>query len=266
MPRQSPDLFFQAREFFQDNIFPGRSRVSTGKKPLIARPAPAFLTKSFVFAFLCATVWFVAAFCGLWQWRSATPWSGLDIFSVTLLVLLLVWSFATAHFHREMFQSRDIMREASGVTFDRLMFFWIDLFAVAEVLVFFDYGQWHLVPQLRQPFLQIPGLALCIAGTAWLIWTDVYLSRQFRGGLGDRKVMDRGPYRFVRHPRYAGIIVCSVALALAMASVIAWALALGWIWVNVHRVNLEEDHLRGLFGAEYDRYAARTARFFPGVY
>jgi protein-S-isoprenylcysteine O-methyltransferase Ste14 len=48
--------------------------------------------------------------------------------------------------------------------------------------------------------------------------------------------------------------------------VIAWALAIGWIWVNVRRVELEENHLRGLFGAEYDRYAARTARFFPGVY
>jgi protein-S-isoprenylcysteine O-methyltransferase Ste14 len=51
-----------------------------------------------------------------------------------------------------------------------------------------------------------------------------------------------------------------------MASVIAWALAMGWIWVNVRRVDLEENHLRGLFGAEYDRYAARTARFLPGVY
>jgi protein-S-isoprenylcysteine O-methyltransferase Ste14 len=264
MPRQSPDLFFQAREFFLDNVFPGRTRVDSRKNSADSRPV--FLTKSFFLTLFCVVSWFGVAFCGLWQWGSAAPWPQFDVFSVGLLALLAIWCMATGHFHREMFQSREIMLEASGVNFDRLMFLWIDLFAGAEVLVFFDYGQWHLVPQLRQPFLQIPGLALCIAGTAWLLWTDVYLSRQFRGGLSDRKMMNRGPYRFVRHPRYAGIIICSVALALALASAIAWVLAIGWIWVNVRRVGLEEDHLRGLFGAEYDRYAARTARFLPGVY
>lgn len=152
------------------------------------------------------------------------------------------------------------------MTFDRLMFFWIDLFAAGEVLVFFDYGQWHLVPQLKQPLLQAFGLALCASGAAWLIWTDVYLSRQFTGNLSERKMMDKGPYRFVRHPRYAALIICTMAIALVMASAIAWVLAAGWIWVNVHRVSLEENHLRALFGAEYDAYAARTARFFPGVY
>jgi protein-S-isoprenylcysteine O-methyltransferase Ste14 len=263
MTRQ-PDLFFQAREFFLDNIFPGRARVPAGKRAPAAKPV--FLTKSFLLTLLCALAWFAIACCGLWQWHSSTPLSQFDIFSVGLIVLLMIWSAGTAHFHREMFQSREIMLEASGVTFDRLMFFWIDLFAAAEVLVFFEYGQWHFVPQLRQPWLQVPGLVLCVAGTVWLVWTDAYLSRQFRGGLNDRKMMNRGPYRFVRHPRYAGLLVCSVALALAMGSVIAWVLAAGWIWVNVRRVSLEEQHLRGLFGADYDAYAARTARFIPGVY
>jgi protein-S-isoprenylcysteine O-methyltransferase Ste14 len=268
MPRQSPDLFFQAREFFLENVFP--KRPAPGAASDRAKSAQAtkqiFAAKSILLTLTCGFGWFAIALCGLWQWNSATPASQFDVFSVGLIALLAIWCVATTHFHREMFQSREVMLEASGMNFDRLMFFWIDLFAAAEVLVFFDYGQWHLVPQLRQPWLQIPGLALCVAGTAWLIWTDVYLSGQFRGGLADRKMMTRGPYRFVRHPRYAGLIVCSVAFALAMGSVIAWAVALGWIWVNVHRVGLEESHLRGLFGAEYDRYAARTARFIPGVY
>ena len=190
----------------------------------------------------------------------------MDIYSGGLLLLVGVWSLSTVFFHREMFQSQEVMLEASGMNFDKLMFFWIDVFACAEVLVFFDYGQWHLAPALRQPFLQIPGLVLCVAGTAWLVWTDAYLSRQFQGDLNRRKMLDTGPYRFVRHPRYAGLIICGIAFALAMASVIAWVLALGWIWVNVKRVHLEDGHLRKLFGPEYEAYAARTARFFPGIY
>ena len=266
MPHQFPDPLAQAREFFLDNIFPGRARIPARKK--VVRPAakPVVLTKSFWLTLSCGALWFGAAFCGLWQWNSAAPWRGLDVFSVGLVLLLGIWCIATTHFHREMFQSREIMLEASGMTFDKLMFFWIDLFAAAEVLVFFDYGQWHLAPVLRQSYLQIPGLILCAAGTAWLIWTDAYLSRQFRGGLSDRKMMSRGPYRFVRHPRYAGLIMCSIAFALAMASPIAWALAAGWVWVNVRRVQLEDEHLRGVFGKQYEDYSARTARFMPGIY
>lgn len=263
MPRQSPDLFFQAREFFLDSFFPNRARSAPAKT---AKPKSVFLTKSFFLTISCGVAWFLAAMAGLVQWRSGNPLTQFDVFSVSLLILLLIWCVATTHFHREMFQSREVMLEASGMNFDRLMFFWIDVFAIAEVLVFFDYGQWHILPQLRMLYLQIPGLALCILGTAWLIWTDAYLSRQFRGDLARRKMMNQGPYRFVRHPRYAGLIVCSVALALAMASVIAWGLAILWIWVNVKRVGLEEKHLRRLFGEEYDRYTERTARFLPGIY
>lgn len=267
MPRQSPDLLLQARDFFVQNVLPGRVREAERTQPAAEeRSKPLFALKSLFLTIFFAAAWFAAAICGLWQWNSSRPWAQFDVYSVGLLILLGIWCLETAHFHREMFVSREVMLEASGMNFDRLMFFWIDVFAIAEVLVFFDYGQWHLVTQLRQPYLQVPGFVLCVAGTVWLIWTDTYLSRQFRGGLTDRKMMCHGPYRFVRHPRYAGLIVCSIAFALAMASAIAWALALGWIWVNVKRVKLEDEHLRGLFGGEYDRYMARTARFLPGIY
>jgi protein-S-isoprenylcysteine O-methyltransferase Ste14 len=209
--------------------------------------------------------WFSAAIAGLWQWNAENALSQFDIFSIGILLLLFVWSCSTCYFHREMFTSQEVMMEASGMTFDKLMFFWIDIFAAAEVLLFFDYGHWHLLPQLRELPLQIAGLAICVFGTAWLLWTDAFLSQQFQN-LRRRNMMRSGPYRFVRHPRYAGLIFCSIGISLALASVIGLALAVGWFFVNVQRVHLEEGHLRDLFGAEYEAYCARTARFFPGVY
>jgi protein-S-isoprenylcysteine O-methyltransferase Ste14 len=264
MPHQNPDPFVQARDFFLDNFFPSRTRTAATPSSF-SRPKPFLLTKSFLISFACAVAWFAAAFFGLWQTNSAAPWSQFDVFSVSLLGLLLAWFSATGYFHREMFVSREVMLEASGMTFDKLMFFWIDLFAAAEVLLFYDYGHWHLVPQLRTPVLQVPGLMLCVFGAAWLIWTDAYLSRQFHN-LNRRSMMCSGPYRFVRHPRYAGIILSSIGISLALASVIGLLLAAGWFAVNVKRVHLEDGHLRELFGAEYEAYAARTARFFPGIY
>jgi protein-S-isoprenylcysteine O-methyltransferase len=132
--------------------------------------------------------------------------------------------------------------------------------------VYLDYGHWHLMPALEKPLLQWLGLAIFFLDSIWLIWVDTHLSKQFAGGLSARRLMTEGPYRFVRHPRYTALIISRFTFALALASVVAWILALGWLLVNLRRIRLEEAHLRRLFPAEYDDYAARTPHLFPGIY
>jgi protein-S-isoprenylcysteine O-methyltransferase Ste14 len=210
--------------------------------------------------------YFIAAVACLWQWHSPRPWERLDIFSTGFLVVSLVWGCAMMRFHRSIFRSREVMEEAAGVTYDPWMLRWITIFAIAELTVFLDYGHWHLVPQLLNPVLQTIGLVLYLAGAVWLIWTDRYLAKVFAGDLSERKVMTKGPYRFVRHPRYAALIASRIAFALTLGSILAWFFFFGWLWVNLRRVQLEEDHLRKLFGADYEKYAAKTARFLPGIY
>ena len=88
------------------------------------------------------------------QWGSSQPWARLDIFSGGVILFGLIWAFGTMRFHRAIFRSREVMREAAGVTYDWQMFLWIDIFAVAEMAIFFEYGHWNLLPLLRQPILQ----------------------------------------------------------------------------------------------------------------
>jgi protein-S-isoprenylcysteine O-methyltransferase len=239
------------------------------RKTLFENPAAdksQFLTKTFFGTLFMIGVGCATALASLYQWNSAQPWARLDIFSGGVIAFGLIWAFGTMHFHRAIFRSREVMREAAGVTYDWQMFLWIDIFAVAEMGVFFEYGHWHLLPLLRQPILQGIGLALYCLSVLWLLWTDRHLSRVFQGKLSERKVMTDGPYRFVRHPRYAGLMALQFAFALAMGSVLAWGFAIGWIIVNKRRVRLEEVHLRKLFGAAYDKYCACTPRFIPGAY
>ncbi len=217
------------------------------------------------------TLLFIAGYVGLviaclWQWGSPRPWQRLDIFSVGFILVSLVWGCATMRFHRAIFRSKEVMEEAAGTTYDPWMLRWITIFAFLELSVFLDYGHWHLVPQLLNPVLQTIGLVLYLAGAIWLIWTDRYLAKVFAGELSERKVMTQGPYRFVRHPRYAALIASRIAFALTLGSILAWFFFLGWLWVNLRRVRLEEEHLRELFGAEYEAYAAKTSRFLPGIY
>jgi protein-S-isoprenylcysteine O-methyltransferase Ste14 len=225
-----------------------------------------FLLKEFFGALLMIVLACVVALTSLYQWGSSQPWARLDIFSGGVILFGLIWSFGTMRTHRAIFRSREVMREAAGVTYDWQMFLWIDIFAAAEMTVFLDYGHWHLVPQLQQPVVQSIGLGLYCFSVLWLLWTDRYLSRVFQGELSDRTVITEGPYRFVRHPRYAGLMLLQFAFAFALGSILAWGFAIGWLFVNMRRVRLEEVHLRKLFGPAYEEYSARTPRFIPGGY
>jgi protein-S-isoprenylcysteine O-methyltransferase Ste14 len=243
--------------------------LQTGRKPLFQSPAgekSQFLAKTFFGALFMIFLGCVVALVSLYQFGSTQPWARLDVFSGGVILFGLLWAFGTMRFHRAIFRSREVMREAAGVTYDWQMFLWIDIFAVAEMSVFYDYGHWRLAPILLQPALQIIGLIFYCLSVLWLLWTDVYLSRVFQGNLSDRTVITDGPYRFVRHPRYAGLMALQFAFALALGSVLAWGFAIGWLVVNMRRVRLEEVHLRKLFGPAYEEYSARTPRFIPGGY
>lgn len=73
-----------------------------------------------------------------------------------------------------------------------------------------------------------------------------------------------GPYVRMRNPLYAGLVLCLIGLALALAStallataVLAGALAHWWV------VRVEEPHLRRRFGDAYARYLMRVPRWLP---
>jgi len=118
--------------------------------------------------------------------------------------------------------------------------------------------------------LELAALALFLAGYAFALWamhvnaffsTRVRIQRE-RG----HRVVDRGPYRFVRHPGYAGGVLAHLALPLALGSL--WGLvpaALGCAGLALRIVGEERTLRGGLAG--YAEYAARVRwRLLPGVW
>ena len=207
----------------------------------------------------------IALLC-LRHWGSATPWSDLDFFSggfFALTALLLIYETPLKH---SIFHSRETLREASGLSYDPATVMWGSALAVAELSVFLDYGHWHLAPALRQPGLQITGLALYGCAMAGLMWTDTCLVRHFQEDSNDRQLMTTGPFSLVRHPRYAGLLLAKLGLSLVLASVLAWAAMLASILLIQRRIRLEELHLREIFGPKYSNYTERTPRLIPRVY
>ena len=207
-----------------------------------------------------------AALACLWQRGSPHSWSRLDIFSGGFFALTLLWMAGTMVLHSSFFRCPEVVQEVSGKNFDPNMLIGITLLSAADLLIFLDYGHWRLVPALEKPALQGSGLALFLVAGLFLFWADTYLARHFANDLNKRAVINEGPFRFMRHPRYGSLLVARVGYALIFASVIAWVLTAVWLVLILHRVRLEEVHLRRIFGGDYDAYAARTSRLFPGIY
>ena len=234
----------------------------------MAEPAQASkqLKKNYWVVLFFSLVYPGVALACLRQWRAANPWSHVDFFSGGYLAVSLLWIAADTRWHKVIFRSAETLKEASGASYDPWLLRWITVFAVAELTVFLDYGHWCLVPALVQPALQATGVALCFLGGLWLVWTDSYLARHFASDPAVRKLINEGPYHYIRHPRYAAVLVSRIALALSLASVLGWVLALSWLLLILRRIRLEEAHLRELFAADYDAYAARTACLLPCIY
>jgi protein-S-isoprenylcysteine O-methyltransferase Ste14 len=76
-----------------------------------------------------------------------------------------------------------------------------------------------------------------------------------------------GPYAYVRHPIYTGMLGMLVATGLAVSH---WTALLGALVVffvgTVIRVRREEKLLHGAFGERFEAYARRVPALLPGLY
>jgi protein-S-isoprenylcysteine O-methyltransferase Ste14 len=114
------------------------------------------------------------------------------------------------------------------------------------------------------------GLVLMASGLTVRHWSIITLGRFFTADVRvhpDQPVVDRGPYRWVRHPSYSGMIMFFVGLGLALTNWMSLLiLALLPTTGLVVRIRSEERALTNALGDPYRRYAAGHKRLLPGVW
>jgi protein-S-isoprenylcysteine O-methyltransferase Ste14 len=106
---------------------------------------------------------------------------------------------------------------------------------------------------------------LLLAGLAWAVWSLRSLGRNLSVIPQARDVADAGPYRWIRHPLYAGEIVSSMGLTIAAHSLAAVAVWLGICALQVYRALREEQLLLAVLPG-YGAYRSRTAALLPGIF
>jgi len=114
------------------------------------------------------------------------------------------------------------------------------------------------------------GVPLMLLSMGWIAWVmavnpfaepSVRIQKE-RG----QRVISRGPYRFMRHPMYTGMLVLYPASAVVLGSV--WVLAMGGLMgvLLLVRTGLEDRTLKAELPGYRDYAAATRYRLIPGLW
>src|SRR3989442_2523257 len=111
------------------------------------------------------------------------------------------------------------------------------------------------------------GIFLMFLGILVRQWAIAVLGRFFSLTVRvaeDHRVVEKGPYRLVRHPSYTGVLITFIGLGLAVQSWGALLVLLGVFSVAFgYRMKIEEKTLLSELGDSYASYMKRTKRLIP---
>jgi len=110
------------------------------------------------------------------------------------------------------------------------------------------------------------GLLLVVLGLGFSIWARAHLGRNWSGTVTVKQgheLIRSGPYAYVRHPIYAGLIVALAGSATACGepgAVLGLALI---VYSFVRKLRLEERFMREQFPDAYARYSSEVPALIP---
>jgi len=117
--------------------------------------------------------------------------------------------------------------------------------------------------------LNLVGAGIVAAGLAFSAWARVHLGRNWSGTVTlkqDHELVRDGPYRYVRHPIYTGLLLAFIGCAVARnewRGVLAIAIIYAGFW---RKLKLEERWMTEQFGDEYRRYIAEVPALVPNPF
>ena len=120
----------------------------------------------------------------------------------------------------------------------------------------------------RMEIIAWAGVVLCLAGLSFCIWARAILGRNWSGAVTlkeEHELIERGPYRLVRHPIYSGLLAMFLATAIVLGHVggiIGLVLVFISFWI---KLSDEERVMLKQFPDQYAAYQHRVKRIIPFV-
>ena len=194
--------------------------------------------------------------------RMRPAFAGLPILSGLFFATLVIWA---------LFELRQALNRRAGATsMDRGSLAVVRLSAVAGALLAAVLVRVTATAFPATLAVFAVGLLLIWSGIALRVWCFQTLGRYFTFTVmtsPDQRVVDSGPYRLLRHPSYAAILLILAGIGLtygnwlSLAALVVLPLA-GF----VNRIRIEESALSATLGNAYTTYASRRRRLIPFVW
>jgi protein-S-isoprenylcysteine O-methyltransferase Ste14 len=118
------------------------------------------------------------------------------------------------------------------------------------------------------PALQIAGCVFCTLGLAFTLWARRTLARNWSSSVTfkeNHELIQGGPYAYVRHPIYTGLLLMLFGTALVMnhkGALVGVAMIFGGFWWKLRQ---EEALMTEHFPGTYTAYQRRVKALIPGV-
>jgi protein-S-isoprenylcysteine O-methyltransferase Ste14 len=120
---------------------------------------------------------------------------------------------------------------------------------------------------VHSPILGAIGAVMFASGIALAVWARVYLGSNWGMPMSQRvepELVTSGPYRFVRHPIYSGLLLglLGTALATNLLGLILVPVLCGYFYYSA---TVEERNLTAIFPTAYPAYRMSTKMLIPFV-
>ena len=145
----------------------------------------------------------------------------------------------------------------------------VRLLLVVALWLVMGYGYRFVAPFWTQTMLAVAaaGSGICVAGCAFACWARVSLGRSWGMPMTQHaqpKLVTSGPYRFVRHPIYTGILFMLVGTSLVHP--LAAVPSAGFIAYFVYSARREERDMAQRFPDAYLGYKQRSKMLVPFLF
>jgi protein-S-isoprenylcysteine O-methyltransferase Ste14 len=132
--------------------------------------------------------------------------------------------------------------------------------------VIFDFGRLFALGD----WLTWVGVAIMISGVVFRRYVISFLGKFFTATVQihkDHQLIKAGPYRYIRHPAYLGILILALGDGIALANWISLLLCIVLPTIGIiQRIKVEEKELYHHFGEQYQDYQKSTWRIIPYIY
>lgn len=114
----------------------------------------------------------------------------------------------------------------------------------------------------------IVGLLVCMAGFALAVWARRHLGRNWGMPMSlkeGHELVTTGPYRYVRHPIYTGMLLAILGSGLVNGPI--WVVVFAGMAIYcVYSARTEENLMLQQFPEQYAGYKRRTKAIFPYIF